>query len=192
MPASQLLIHGRPVVPPEVHPADLGIMDAAAFLRAEYRREWLIKNIAVKGKPGVVGGAQKTLKTSLSIEIAISVAVAIPFLGRDEFRPPVARKVLIIPGESGESAIQEIIRRICRARDVHPDYLAGWLYVGFTLPQLSDPNDLAGLAEFIKEKGIEVVIIDPLYLCLMGSGSAIDPKNLFSVGPCSRRSAILA
>ncbi len=42
-----------------------------------------------------------------------------------------------------------------------------------------------GLADFIRANEIKVVVIDPLYLCLLqGSpGKRLDPSNLFDIGP---------
>ena len=60
-------------------------------------------------------------------------------------------------------------------------------FVGFTLPRLESESQLDALTCFIRANRIEVVIIDPLYLCLIGAGSAIDATNLFSVGPLLKR-----
>jgi hypothetical protein len=162
-------------------PIDLGIVGSAEFARSHYPREWLARRILVKGRPGVIGGPQKAMKTSTVIDLVVSLGVAGRFLGEFEVPDPV--KTLLISGESGEATIQETMRRVCRSKGIDPVALEGQVFWGFTLPQLGSPENLAALARFISEKGIEVVIIDPLYLCLTTAGKKVDPSNLFDVGP---------
>jgi hypothetical protein len=162
-------------------PFDLGILDVATFVGRDYPREYLINGIVVKGRPGVIGGPQKALKTTLAVDLVVSAASATRFL--DTFEVPKVVRTLLISGESGEATIQETVRRVCRSRRIDPAEMASTLFVGFTLPQLSDPGQLEALADFIRESGIELVVVDPLYLCLIGAGSRIDPSNLFDVGP---------
>jgi hypothetical protein len=162
-------------------PFDLDVIGSADFARRKHTREWLVNGILVKHRPGVVGGPKKCLKTSLLIDLVVSLAAALRFLG--EFWVPRPTKVLLISGESGDAVIQETMRRVCRSKGIEPEDLEGFAYWGFTLPQLNNPDQLAALSEFIRANGIEVVIIDPLYLCLLTGGRKIDAANLFDVGP---------
>jgi len=162
-------------------PFKLDIVGSSEFVRSIYTREWFIKRILVKQRPCVFGGPQKSLKTSQVIDLVISLATATRFMG--EFEVPHPTKVLLISGESGAGVIQETMRRVSKAKGIDPEDLEGFAFWGFSLPQLNDPEQLAALGRFIQENGIEVVIIDPLYLCLLTGGKKIDPANLFEVGP---------
>ena len=160
---------------------DLGILGAVDFSNAVYAREWLVKRIMIKGKPGIIGGPKKSLKTSFVIDLVVSLGGGGQFLGQFDVPRPV--RTLVISGESGEATIQETMRRVCRAKGVYPEDLEGNVFWGFTLPQLSSPEEMEALGLFIRAMGIECVIIDPLYLCLISGNRRVDMSNLFEVGP---------
>jgi hypothetical protein len=56
-------------------------LDSAAFGRAQYPRGWLIDDVLMRGQPAVGGGPKKSLKTSLVIDMAISVGTGTPYGG---------------------------------------------------------------------------------------------------------------
>jgi hypothetical protein len=146
-----------------------------------FKPRWLIQRLLVAGQLGCVGGSWKTLKTSIVADLAISLGSATPFLGRfDVYRKA---RVAILSGESGTFTLQETAKRICKARDIDlADVDVLWQC---DLPQLGDVGDLAALADGLKAAGVEVVIIDPLYLCLL-TGQSAGPdamKNVYAVGP---------
>jgi hypothetical protein len=89
-------------------------MDSAEFDRADFRHDYLIDDILVRNQPGVLGGPKKTLKTSLSVDMAVSVSTGTPFLGRF----PVRRRAraVILSGESGEATLRDTARRVCASR----------------------------------------------------------------------------
>jgi hypothetical protein len=166
---------------PKAKRFSLELIGSAAFAKAEYPREWLIEDIAVRDKPGVVGGPKKALKTSTMVDFVISLASATPFLG--QFPVPRPTRTMFLSGESGGGTIQETARRVCLAKGIDLEELEGNLFWGFVLPKLSDQEQLEVLAEAIREHKIEVVVIDPLYLCLLSTKRVVDPANLFDVGP---------
>ena len=57
----------------------------------------------------------------------------------------------------------------------------------FQLPRLNVDSDCEKINEFIRDNGVEVVIIDPLYLCLGVTGNAT--ANLFETGPVLQKFA---
>jgi replicative DNA helicase len=170
------------------------------FLAKDYKREWLIPNLLVRGQPAVLAGPRKSLKTGIAVDLAISLASTTPFLGH--FKPAKYSFVTaLISGESGEATIQETARRIIaskgistitykelRARGLQGQVSlngAVELLVDFKLPRLASKRDLEGLAEGIINSCAQVVIIDPLYLCLLdGQGDkGLQASNLFDMGP---------
>jgi hypothetical protein len=91
-------------------------LDSESFARASYPRDWLVRGILMSGQPGVLGEPRKTLKTSLAVDMAISLGTGKPFLGH--FPVPKARRVAVISGESGEAALQDLALRVAKARKV--------------------------------------------------------------------------
>jgi replicative DNA helicase len=163
-----------------------GIKGATEFNRTKFRMKWLIRDFLVDGQPGVVGAPKKSMKTSTMVDLAVSLASGLPALGKFEVPEPVP--VLLISGESGGYTLQETIRRVCGSKGlegIDVESLEGRLFIGDELPQLGVEQDLDALAAYIRDHGIRVVIIDPLYLCLFqgSSGKRLDPGNLYDVGP---------
>jgi sugar phosphate isomerase/epimerase len=121
------------------------------------------------------------MKTSLMIDLVLSLGSGTPFLNRFD----VARntRVAMLSGESGQFTIQETARRVARAKGI--ELAAADVLWGFDLPQLGNPHDLDELATGLKTHGAEVCILDPLYLSLL-TAAALGPdaaKNVFAIGP---------
>ncbi len=158
-------------------------LDSTEFAEADYRPEWLVRRILVARQPAIVGGPKKSLKTSLLIDLAVSLASATPFLGT--FEVPRLVRVAVLSGESGPFTLQETARRICVARGLELADIAEQLIWQFTLPQLATPSHLAELTRGLRGDGIDVAISDPLYLSLLAGqepGGA-RAESLYDMGP---------
>jgi hypothetical protein len=156
---------------------------AAAFARADYRPHWLVRRVLVADQPAILGGPRKSLKTNLLLDLAVSLASGTRFLGA--FEVPCRKRVAVLSGESGEFTLQETARRVCAARDLDLEDLDGFLTLQFRLPQLAKPADLAELGRGLRGDGVEVGLVDPLYLSLLagqGPGGA-RAENLYDMGP---------
>src|SRR5262249_10222579 len=91
-----------------------GFITSAEFDGANYSLEWLVKNVVVKGQPLIIGGPKKALKTSMVVDLAVSVAGGRKFLG--EFFTPEPCRVAVLSGESGEATLQSTARRVAAAK----------------------------------------------------------------------------
>lgn len=156
-------------------------LDAVDFLKADYRPTWLIPRVLVKGQPGVIAGPSKGMKTSVLIDLAVSLAAGRPFLGH--FPIPTPARVAVVSGESGGHTLQETTRRVMAARGIGAADFGDRLKLSFDLPQLADVEQMAEFADRLVGFGAELVVIDPLYLCL---GGEIDHANLFQMGAAFR------
>jgi hypothetical protein len=171
-------------VEPQVGATGVELMDFPAFMATDFKLTWLVKKILVAGQPAIIGGHRKTLKTTMALGLAISLASGKPFL--DKFAVPDRMRVAVFSGESGGATLQETVRRICRSMDIaNPDKLP--IFVGLRLPRLSEEDEIEALQKLIRNLGVQVVIIDPLYLCLMGINSKINPASIFEMGPLLAR-----
>jgi replicative DNA helicase len=156
-----------------------GFMSSVKFASADFKQRWLIQEILVADQPAVIGGAPKSLKTGLAIDMAISLGTGTPFLGK--FAVPCGVPVAFISGESGAATIQNAARRISAARDVTLDDCE--IFWSFRLPRLGSARDISALVAEIRKHKIKVVFIDPLYLCLSLGGGPVASSNLYDVGP---------
>ncbi len=146
----------------------------------DHQPTWLVQRLLVKGEPCIVAGPPKVLKTSVAIDMAVSLASGADLLGMFKVDKPV--RVAYLSGESGPFVTQETAARVARAKGQE---LAGlnvlWM---FNLPALADPGDLRELSDGLHRDGVEVVFIDPLYVCLLaGAGQrTMSASNLFDMG----------
>ncbi len=152
-------------IPPDAYDLDL-------------RPEFLVKGILVKGAPCIVGGRSKTLKTTVAVDLAISLGSGTKFLGRYEV--PRAVKVAFWTGESGQPTIRETALRIAKSKGLDLGGVAvDW---SFDLPKLCREDHITALKQVILERHLEVIIIDPLYLSLLSAETAGQASNLFAMG----------
>jgi hypothetical protein len=157
---------------------DFEIMDSRAFSEADFRVTWAIQNVMAENQPQLYSGPSKTLKTSILVDQVLSLAAAVPFLGR--FAVPKAKRVLLLSSESGTATLQETARRICDTKGIDLGELGDQLHWGFRPPQLTDAQHIATLTDFILKNKIDVLGIDPAYLSMNLHGN--EAANQFAVG----------
>jgi replicative DNA helicase len=159
----------------------LNWITSAQFASGDFRPKWLIEDILVCNEPAFCGGPNKSLKTSLMVDAAVSLGAAKPFLGK--FSVPRVVRVGMLSGESGKHALQQTALRVCQAKGV--DLNSVNILWEFCLPQLANLAHLSHLAESLHKNGIEVLLLDPLYLSLLSGSEAkgLQASNLFDIGP---------
>lgn len=157
-------------------PPEFRFIDSEEFLAGDYRPQWLVPRILVRGQPGVIAGPSKGMKTSFVIDLAVSLATATAFLGRFPVRERV--RVAVVSGESGEHTLKETCLRVLQSKGLDGDDLWGWLKWEFTLPTFSDLASMEAFAEALAKIEADVLVLDPTYLCL----GEVDAKNLFEMG----------
>lgn len=152
---------------------------AAELASGTFDLNYLIDGILVEGQPCGLLGAQKTLKTSILLDMAVAIDQGGYFLGR--FKVPSPRRVAVFSAESGWATIQETCQRICRA--ANRDLAETGLLFSDTLPKLGDPANMLELEKFLRGEGTQVAFFDPLYLMLMTGG---DEGSIFAMGSLLR------
>ena len=144
-----------------------------------FELKYLIEHTLVAGQPCIVAGGKKCLKTSLILDMGIALAKGGFFLGKLKVSRPC--RTAIMTGESGIATIQETCRRICTAAGYNLGDIEGLIF-SEDLPQFGSVAHEDALRRFIEEDEIEVIVIDPAYLCLPGA----DAGNLFAQGDLLR------
>jgi hypothetical protein len=155
---------------------------------ARDQTRWLVEGVLLDGQPAVIGGPKKVLKTSLAVDLAISLASGEPFLGR--FPVDNAFPVLMFSGESGAGTLAETARRVAAAKGLDRPPFGVTYYFG--VPRLAQADAPRLLQDLIYEHQAEVVIVDPLYLALLVGNTGrkeLNAANLFDTGPLLHRLA---
>lgn len=139
-------------------------------------RDYLIEDFMVRGEPMIIGGASKSLKTSIALDIALSIATGTKFMDRFEVKEP--RSVMFLSGESGESTLQDSLRLMAESKGIEFSEI-NRLEIGFKLPKLDDLKCVDDLIEELKRKQIDILFVDPLYRSLRIGDAA---SNVYAMG----------
>ncbi len=145
----------------------------------DYELDYLIEHTLVAGQPCIVAGGKKCLKTSIILDMGISLAMGGFFLGK--FKVNRACKVAVMTGESGLATIQETCRRICDAAGYKLADIQNLIF-SEDLPRFGQVAHEDALRQWLTENKVEVLVLDPAYLCLPGA----DAGNLFTQGELLR------
>ncbi|REJ82671.1 MAG: hypothetical protein DWQ29_12855 [Planctomycetota bacterium] len=151
---------------------------------ADLSIDYLIRGVLVRGQPAIIGGPMKALKTSIMVDMAVSLATGTRFLER--FPVPRQHRVGVVSAESGGARIRDTLRRVSRARNITSGNNAGMIDLCFEIPQLADPQWQSYLAKRIRERGLEVLFLDPAYLMLLSAEQAGNASNVFLIGAVLR------
>jgi hypothetical protein len=165
---------------PEEESSPFRVYSSDEFFRGDFTIKYLIDDCFVQGQPMLVGGMSKTLKTSICVDAAISLASGAKFLSR--FRVLAESKVLIMSGESGLGTLQETGLRICKSKGVDPFGLDN-LKWSSEIPRCDSQADLDRLRDAISKNDAKIIFVDPAYLALGGD----DHANVFKQGQLLRK-----
>lgn len=157
------------------------------FSAGNHELVYLVPGILVDGQPAVAGGPSKALKTSMMVDLGISLSSFTPtnFIGR--FPVAHGKSVLFFSAESGEGSLHDTRRRV-----LHSKGLAGAelnLQWCFEAPKLSNRSDMAQLKRQLDRRRTDVVFFDPLYLMLLSGSTDISAASIFEMGPLFRNIA---
>nr|WP_261360664.1 PriCT-2 domain-containing protein [Aeoliella straminimaris] len=145
------------------------VLDVSEFRKADFSREFLIENLLVKNMPVVFGGGMKTYKTTTMMEVGVSLATGTKVFDKFQAKKSV---VGFMTGESGSWKLQDTLIAQEQAKGVQCEKGSYWLTED--LPRFMRDGDIADLEKLCLDRGTEVLMIDPLYLCLGGAdGTAI-------------------
>lgn len=139
--------------------------------------EDIVAGLVRPRQPFVIGGAEKTGKTCLAIDLAAAVTTGTSFLGRavgegEETGEGEPRGVWALTLETPPALWVERFERAVKARGCDVGAARARLTVTSDLRTLRKNSERAELSAFIENSGTEVAIIDPLYQALPPVSSA--------------------
>jgi hypothetical protein len=175
-----------------LHPISPGTAKAITFmssgelLACSAEPDWLVEGVLVRGEAAVIGGPKKALKTSIAVDLGVTVATGSLFLNK--YRAPHQLNVAFFCGESSDVTMKRTLQRVLDSKGIK-DLNGLHLDWSFKLPKVCDEESLQELQEALKSKAVNVVIIDPLYLAMSSSAAADQAGNLFKTGPFLKKLA---
>ena len=143
--------------------------------------EFIVEDVLVLGQNAVIGAPKKSMKTHISMDLAISIASGTPFLGKFTVRLP--GRVLFMTGEVGGGTVDETLKAMINSKKCSDDIP---LMISERLPKLGNSIDRQALVKLIcgeieRFGSINVVIIDPGYASAT-AGSDARAGDLDSTG----------
>ena len=138
--------------------------------------QWLVQDLWGAAAVGVIGGAAKACKSTLALDLAVSVASATPCLGRFEVHTP--GPVLVYLAEDALPRIRDRVAQLCQHRRVSLSDLP--LHV-VTAPsvRLDLERDRLALQQTLSCLRPTLLILDPLVrLHRLDENSASDVSGL--------------
>jgi hypothetical protein len=163
-----------------LEPNSIKSYTASELASTRFLSDYLVEGILVAGQPAILAGPKKCLKTSVALDLALSLATQGMFLGK--FRVKRQARVGFMSGESGMPTIQETAGRICTTMRRELACIEKNLIFTEWLPRFDNLSHLTSLEQWIINWGLEVVIIDPAYVCIPGEAAA----NMFKMGELLR------
>jgi hypothetical protein len=126
--------------------------------RPEGETPWLIQNLWGTGAVGVIGGAPKSCKTWLALDMAVAVASGRPCLGR--YAVPAPGPAIVYAAEDSPPSVRERLENLARARGA--DFAA--LDVGLIVEpclRLDRLEHVARLRSTLGRRRPRLLVLDP-------------------------------
>lgn len=138
--------------------APLPVARIAELNAVEMTRRWLVDGLWSRAAVGIVGGAPKSHKSWLGLDLAVSVASGTPCLGAFDILEP--GPALLYMAEDDASIVKTRVAGICRHRALHLDALDVHLITAPSL-RLDREADCRALRLLVEELRPRVLLLDP-------------------------------
>jgi hypothetical protein len=139
--------------------AELRVVRAADVdPRAPEEAPWLVEDLWGAGSVGVIGGAPKSCKTWLALEMAVAVASGRPCLGR--YAVPAPGPAIVYAAEDSPPAVRERLENLALARGTDFSKLDVGLIVEPSL-RLDRADDLSRLRATLERRKPRLLLLDP-------------------------------
>ena len=140
------------------HPEPFPVTKASALPVRDETHRWLIDDLWPVEGVGIIGGAAKSYKTWLALDLAVSLASKTDCLGR--FRIPARRKVLVYAAEDSLPDLRIRLASICTPRGICLNELDMGIITVHQM-HLNRSQDLRRLQYTITKHQPALLILDP-------------------------------
>jgi len=137
----------------------LPVVRVAELPSDEIAERWLVEQLWCAHSVGVIGGAPKSAKTWLGLDMALSVATGTPCLGK--YTVPEPGPVLIYLAEDALPAVRERIEGMARYRGLDLDQVEIHVITAPVL-RLDQDRDRTRLWETVRRLRPRLLVLDPL------------------------------
>lgn len=144
---------------PRSDAAELPLARVADLDVAPVEHRWLVRQIWTQQAVGIIGGAPKSFKTWLGLDLAVSVASATPCLSRFAVDDPGTSIVYL--AEDALPLVRGRVAGICLHRGLSIDSLDMLAVTAPTL-RLDSPADQARLRTTLARRKPRLLVLDPL------------------------------
>jgi hypothetical protein len=149
---------GRRKMPVSADPT-LPVVRVGEIAGTEEQRRWLVDGLWGEASVGVIGGAPKSAKTWLGLDLALSVATGTACLGR--YAVPRPGPVLVYLAEDALPVVRQRIEGMARHRGIDVAAVAVYVITAPVLRLDRDP-DRTRLWETTRQLLPRLLILDPL------------------------------
>jgi hypothetical protein len=169
--------HSRPAASTMKVVSPFPIHSVADVIAEDYQFQWLIKGLWPQGSYGQIAGQEKTLKSWLTILIALCVASGRPLL--DHFPVPHAKPVVVFTGEAGRHSWVYRLQHLAGMMGFTDDEVKALpITIVDVAGPIGDPSFMATYQAAIdSEPGL--IILDPLYRY---AGKVKEAGNVYEMG----------
>jgi AAA domain len=137
----------------------LPVVRVAEIADDELAERWLVEQLWCARSVGVIGGAPKSAKTWLGLDMALSVATGTPCLGK--YAVPEPGPVLIYLAEDALLVVRERIEGMARHRGLDLDQVEIYVITAPVL-RLDQDRDRTRLWETTRRRRPRLLVLDPL------------------------------
>lgn len=136
----------------------LPVVRAADLDAPEPERRWLVDRLWTRAGVGIIGGAPKSLKSWLGLDLALSVASGTRCL--DSFDVAEPGGALVYMAEDAAPVVKQRLTGVCRHRGLDLAALPIDVITAPTL-RLDLPDDQRRLAETVRRHAPRLLLLDP-------------------------------
>ncbi|MEW6323717.1 MAG: AAA family ATPase [Acidobacteriota bacterium] len=136
----------------------LPVVAAAELDEPDPARQWLVEGLWPRAGVGIIGGAPKSCKSWLALDLALSVASRTPCL--EAFPVAQCAGVLLYMAEDAAAVVKERLRGLCRRRGLDLSSLPIGAIVAPSL-RLDCERDQRRLLETVARHAPRLLLLDP-------------------------------